>query len=132
MRRIAQTTRTDANNGELRLADVVRLVRMIRQARDELAALATTPGLQAYARAATGNAAFDLAAEAAALDAAYRQIIAEARAIYNALFAIAEDGTVTYPPSRIAQAQAQNLATACAALESTIQPSEVVPSDVRA
>lgn len=79
-------------------------------------------GLQAYGRTYTGLPLFDLSVEFTALRQALRDVLAAIRALNVLLSAdIAADGTVTPARDSATPQECAALATACAALESTIQ-----------
>lgn len=119
--RNAISLRTSAAGGTLTLIMLRSSIPTFKAARVFLNANDGVAGLQAYARLVSGNPAFDLTTESAALKALYSGVVTEGRALYNtAIGGMAADGTVTDALDTLPANLTAALQAACAALEAGI------------
>lgn len=110
-----------ANASALSPGDLKAFVPQVRAARAFLNANDGDPNVQAYARLVSGDAAFVLATESAALKAAYASLVTEGRALFqSAQASMAADGTVTEALNTIPAAACAAFIAACAALEAAV------------
>lgn len=113
--------RTSGSTSQLTPAHIRAIIGTLRESRAFLNQHDRDAGLQEYARIVSGDATFDLAAEALALRNAYTAVIAECRQVYNeAMGSIDAGGVVTEPRSIIAALACVDLIAACATLEAAV------------
>lgn len=117
----AAALRVRAQAGQLTPADLKAFIPQVRAARVFQNANDGDPNVQTYARLVSGDAAFTLATESAALKAAYASLVQEGRALFNgAQASMGADGAVTDAAQAYTAQACAAFITACTTLEATV------------